>query len=163
MSSVGDPNGKPAVYSLGNKSLYERVYEEGKRIGKRPSLLNILIGLNKKKDKAIEEPTGEVYNSRLEQAYQKYLALFREQYGEDADPLQVPWDKTLWKQTEPVRERLGKCRMLGADYNSFDEPLMDAGPSRTTPASAAVIEDLQRRCSEVEARNKAFKQKVEEV
>ncbi|GAA0163061.1 hypothetical protein LIER_39518 [Lithospermum erythrorhizon] len=73
-----------------------------RRIGKTHSALNILLGLNKKKDKTTDEPEGEFYNANLEKAYEEYLILLREQYDEDLDPLQAPWVKTLWTQTEPV-------------------------------------------------------------
>ncbi|GAA0155511.1 hypothetical protein LIER_38104 [Lithospermum erythrorhizon] len=90
MSSAGGPDGKPAIHSLGSKCLHVRVYEEASLdliIFLFPSPLNILLGLNKKKDKVIEEPTGDVYNPRLQQAYEEYLVLFREEYGEDTDRL----------------------------------------------------------------------------
>ncbi|GAA0172017.1 hypothetical protein LIER_25927 [Lithospermum erythrorhizon] len=165
MTPVGGPDGKLVVYSLGSKSLHEWMHDElsldliVQRTGKHLSPLNIYIGLNKKKYKATDEPTGNFYNPRLEQAY--YDCLFLEQYGENADLLQAPWDKMLWMKTKPVRARLGKCRMLGA-ATSFAEPLMDGGPSYAAPAPMAVIEDLKRRLSEEEARNKVLEQKYEE-
>ncbi|GAA0173725.1 hypothetical protein LIER_27283 [Lithospermum erythrorhizon] len=94
MTYVGGQDGNPRIHALGSKGIHEWMYKEEKRTGKTPSELNILLDRNKKKHNATEEPTGDIYNPKLEKAYGKYLALFYEQYGEDADPLQAPWDKT---------------------------------------------------------------------
>ncbi|GAA0161554.1 hypothetical protein LIER_17838 [Lithospermum erythrorhizon] len=89
MSSVGGPDGKCAVHSLGSKGLAQRIQEE-RMTRKTPSVLNILLGLNKKKDKTTDKPIGEFNNPKLGKAYEEYRILYREQYGEDADPLQAP-------------------------------------------------------------------------
>ncbi|GAA0165425.1 hypothetical protein LIER_20832 [Lithospermum erythrorhizon] len=59
MIPVGGPDGKPAIHSIGSKGLHERVRDETNRTGKRSSPLNLRISLNKKKDKTIDEQTGD--------------------------------------------------------------------------------------------------------
>ncbi|GAA0183297.1 hypothetical protein LIER_30732 [Lithospermum erythrorhizon] len=71
MSSMGGPDGKCAVHSLGSNNCKRRT-------AKTPSALNILLVLNKKKDKTTDKPTWEFYNLKLEKAYEEHLILFRE-------------------------------------------------------------------------------------
>ncbi|GAA0162073.1 hypothetical protein LIER_18250 [Lithospermum erythrorhizon] len=69
MISVGGLDGKCAVHALGSKGLHERIQEDEKRSRKTPSAVNILLGLNKKKEKTTDESTGDVYNPKLEKVY----------------------------------------------------------------------------------------------